>query len=78
MHDSPRYGMLDGRNRLHAVDNVVVADASSFTTGVEKNPTLTTMALASRAAELLAHDLKRGAVASGARPSHAVPALRHN
>ena len=58
MHESPAYGMLDGWNRLHAVRNVVVADASSFTTGVEKNPTLTAMALAARAAERLAADLK--------------------
>jgi choline dehydrogenase-like flavoprotein len=42
---------------LHAVPNVVVADASAFTTGVEKNPTLTAMALATRAADGLARDL---------------------
>ncbi|HEX8967699.1 MAG TPA: GMC oxidoreductase, partial [Chloroflexota bacterium] len=60
MHASPKYGMLNAWNRLHAVDNVVVADASAFTTGVEKNPTLTAMALAARAAERLAQDLKAG------------------
>lgn len=58
MHQSPKYGMTNGWNRLHAVPNVVVADASCFTTGVEKNPTLTAMALASRASCKLAHDLK--------------------
>jgi choline dehydrogenase-like flavoprotein len=58
MHTSPRHGVLDGWNRMHAVNNVVVADASAFTTGVEKNPTLTAMALAARASERLAHDLK--------------------
>ncbi|MBO0884651.1 MAG: GMC family oxidoreductase [Mycobacterium sp.] len=58
MHASPRYGVLNGWSRMHAVDNVVVADASAFTTGVEKNPTLTAMALAARGAERLAHDLK--------------------
>lgn len=57
MHASPRYGMLDSWNRLHAVANVAVVDASSFTTGVEKNPTLTAMALAARAADRLAADL---------------------
>jgi choline dehydrogenase-like flavoprotein len=57
MHDSPAYGMLNAWNQLHAVANVVVADASSYTTGVEKNPTLTVMALAARAAERLASDL---------------------
>lgn len=58
MHASPRYGVLNAWSRLHAVNNVVVADASAFTTGVEKNPTLTAMALAARACDRLAHDLK--------------------
>jgi choline dehydrogenase-like flavoprotein len=58
MHASPQYGVLDAWNRLHAVSNTVVVDASSFTTGVEKNPTLTVMALAARAAARLAADLK--------------------
>jgi choline dehydrogenase-like flavoprotein len=60
MHSSPKHGMLDSSNRLHAVGNVVVADASCFTTGVEKNPVLTSMALALRAGTRLASDLKRG------------------
>ncbi len=60
MHESPQYGMLDGWNRLHAVPNVFVVDASSFTTGGEKNPTLTAMALAARASDRLIEDLKRG------------------
>jgi choline dehydrogenase-like flavoprotein len=58
MHASPKHGMLDAWNRLHAVSNVVVADASAFTTGPEKNPTLTVMALAARAAHRLAVDLR--------------------
>jgi choline dehydrogenase-like flavoprotein len=63
MHGSQQHGMLNAWNRLHAVDNVVVADASCFTTGPEKNPTLTVMAIAARAADRLADDLKRAAVA---------------
>jgi choline dehydrogenase-like flavoprotein len=63
MHASPNHGMLDGWNRLHAVRNVVVADASAFTTGPEKNPTLTAMALSARAAERLARDLMSGSSA---------------
>lgn len=59
MHRSPQHGMLNAWNRLHAVSNVVVADASAFTTGVEKNPALTLAALAARAAARLADDLKR-------------------
>jgi choline dehydrogenase-like flavoprotein len=57
MHASPKFGMLDSRNRLHAVRNVVVCDSSCFPTGPEKNPTLTAMAIAARAAHLLAEDL---------------------
>jgi choline dehydrogenase-like flavoprotein len=67
MHSSKVCGMLNGWNRLHAIDNVVVADASCFTTGPEKNPTLTVMALAARAAHRLAVDLKGGSVESGVR-----------
>ena len=60
MHESPEYGVVNGANRLHEVPNVIVSDASSFTTGSEKNPTLTAMALSARAANLLATDLKIG------------------
>ena len=62
MHRSPEYGALDEWNRLRDVPNVVVADSSSFTTGPEKNPTLTAMALAARAADRLADDLRAGVV----------------
>ncbi len=62
MHSDPTFGVLDGWNRVHEVANVAVVDSSSFTTGPEKNPTLTAMALALRAAERLADDLGRGAI----------------
>lgn len=58
MHHSKQHGVVDGFNRMFDAPNVIVCDASSFTTGVEKNPTLTAMALAVRAAEQLADDLK--------------------
>jgi choline dehydrogenase-like flavoprotein len=58
MHHSRKYGMVDAWNRLYDVPNVVVCDASCFTTGPEKNPTLTAMAIAARAADRLANDLK--------------------
>jgi choline dehydrogenase-like flavoprotein len=60
MHADPQHGVLDARNRMHDVANVVVCDSSSFTTGPEKNPTLTAMALAARAADRLADDLDGG------------------
>jgi choline dehydrogenase-like flavoprotein len=62
MHASPRFGMLDAWSRLHSVPNVVVADSSAFTTGPEKNPVLTAMALAARASHRLAEDLRTGVI----------------
>jgi choline dehydrogenase-like flavoprotein len=60
MHEWPEYGVTDAWGRLHSVRNVAIADASTFTTCVEKNPTLTMMALAHRAAGRLALDLQTG------------------
>jgi choline dehydrogenase-like flavoprotein len=60
MHDSPEYGMLDRWSRIHGVPNVVVADSSAFTTGPEKNPVLTSMTLAARAADRLASEIQSG------------------
>jgi choline dehydrogenase-like flavoprotein len=60
MHDSPQFGMLDRWSRVHDVPNVVVADSSAFTTGPEKNPVLTSMTLAARAADRLARELESG------------------
>ncbi len=57
MHTNPAFGVLDAWNRVHDAPNVVVCDASCFTTGPEKNPTLTAMAIAARAARRLAADL---------------------
>lgn len=58
MHQETEFGVLDRWNRMHEVDNVVVCDLSCFTTGPEKNPTPTAMALALRAADRLASDLQ--------------------
>lgn len=57
MHSDPSFGVVDAWNRLHDAPNVIVCDASCFTTGPEKNPTLTAMAIAARAARRLASDL---------------------
>ncbi len=62
MHADPAFGVLDGWNRIHDVTNVAVVDSSAFTTGAEKNPTLTAMALALRAADRLADDLLAGRI----------------
>jgi choline dehydrogenase-like flavoprotein len=77
MHASPEFGMLNAWNRIHGVQNVCVVDASSFTTAVEKNPTLTAMALAGRAAARLAQDLTSSATPVFTREAeHAVSTFR--
>lgn len=60
MHANPQYGVVDAWNRVYDAPNVLVCDGSCFTTAAEKNPTLTVMALATRAAGRLAHDLRHG------------------
>jgi choline dehydrogenase-like flavoprotein len=57
MHGDRAFGVLDRWNRIYDVPNVVVCDSSCFTTGPEKNPTLTAMAIAARAATRLASDV---------------------
>jgi choline dehydrogenase-like flavoprotein len=58
MHAQPEYGVVDAWNRVYDAPNVLVCDAACFTTAAEKNPTLTVMAIATRAAARLAGDLK--------------------
>ena len=60
MHASPEFGMVNAYSRMHSVPNVIVTDSSVFTTTPEKNPVLTSMALAARAADRLAQDIKSG------------------
>lgn len=59
MHADRKYGVVDAWNRVYDAANVLVCDAACFTTAAEKNPTLTVMAVAARAANRLALDLKR-------------------
>lgn len=60
MHEDPRFGVLDSWNRVHDASNVIVCDMAAFTTSPEKNPTLTAMALAIRAADKLADTNESG------------------
>jgi choline dehydrogenase-like flavoprotein len=62
MHASPQHGVVNEQCRVFGAANVVVADSAVFTTGPEKNPVLTAMALAARASDLLARDLRAGVV----------------
>jgi choline dehydrogenase-like flavoprotein len=60
MHASERWGVVDSECRVHGVRNLAMADSAVFTTGPEKNPVLTAMALAARAGAALARDLRSG------------------
>ncbi len=51
MGKDPKTSVLNKFNQAHEVKNLFVVDGSSFTTFPEKNPTLTIVALAIRAAE---------------------------
>jgi choline dehydrogenase-like flavoprotein len=57
MHASAEFGVVDGWNRVHDAPDVVVCDTSCFTTAAEKNPVLTAMSIATRAADRLADEL---------------------
>lgn len=54
MGDDPATSVCDRWQRLHDVDNVMVADSSVFPTSAGYGPTLTIVALAMRAARALA------------------------
>jgi gluconate 2-dehydrogenase alpha chain len=54
MGDDPRTSEVDGASRFHDVENMICADSSVFVTSAGYNPTLTLVALAHRAACLLA------------------------
>jgi choline dehydrogenase-like flavoprotein len=56
----PRTSVVDGNCRTHDVANLYVVDGSVFPSASEKNPTLTIMALAARAAEHIAGRMQRG------------------
>jgi len=58
MHRDPSFGVVDSYCRVYDSPNVVVADSAVFTTGPEKNPVLTAMTIAARAANRLALDLR--------------------
>lgn len=59
MGDDPKRSALNGFCQMHEVPNVFVMDGSAFPTATEKNPTLTILALAWRASDYLAEQLKR-------------------
>ncbi|MGH9452092.1 MAG: GMC family oxidoreductase [Terriglobia bacterium] len=60
MGDDPKKSVLNKYNRTHEIKNLYVTDASCFLNSSEKNPTLTIMALAMRAADHIADEMKHG------------------
>jgi choline dehydrogenase-like flavoprotein len=60
MGEDPKSSVLDAWNRCHDIKNLVVVDASCFTSHPEKAPTLTIMSLAYRAADHLAEQIRAG------------------
>jgi choline dehydrogenase-like flavoprotein len=62
MGEDPKRSALNGFCQMHDVKNVFVVDGSAFTTASEKNPTLTILALAWRATDHMAGEMRRGNV----------------
>ena len=60
MGDDPKISVLDKWNRCHDIKNLLVVDAACFTSHPEKSVTLTIMALALRASEHLAEEIRLG------------------
>ena len=60
MGDNPKTSVLNKWNQCHDVRNLLVVDGSAFVTGGWQNPTLTISAIAMRAADHLADQLRKG------------------
>ncbi|HMX29140.1 MAG TPA: GMC family oxidoreductase, partial [Blastocatellia bacterium] len=60
MGNDPRTSVLNKWNQSHDVKNLFVVDGSSFVSGGAQNPTLTILALAMRASEYLAEQMRKG------------------
>lgn len=58
MGDDPKRSALNGFCQSHDAPNLFVVDGSAFTTASEKNPTLTILALAWRATDYLADEMR--------------------
>jgi choline dehydrogenase-like flavoprotein len=60
MGADPKLSVLNRFNQMHEVRNVLVVDGSAFASASEKNPTLTILALALRATDYLAEEMRMG------------------
>jgi choline dehydrogenase-like flavoprotein len=62
MGDDPKTSVLNKWNQSHDIKNLFVVDGSSFVSGGTQNPTMTILALAMRASEYLAEEMRKGNV----------------
>ncbi len=62
MGNDPKTSVLNRWEQAHEVRNLFVMDGSAYPSSACQNPTLTIMALASRACDYLVDEMKRGAV----------------
>ena len=62
MGADPKRSALNGFCQSHEVKNLFVVDGAAFTTATEKNPTLTILALAWRATDYMAGEMRAGRV----------------
>ncbi|MBV8833350.1 MAG: GMC family oxidoreductase [Acidobacteriaceae bacterium] len=62
MGADPKRSALNSFCQMHDVKNVFVVDGSAFTTASEKNPTLTILALAWRATDYMADQMRQGSI----------------
>jgi glucoside 3-dehydrogenase (cytochrome c) catalytic subunit len=60
MGDDPKKSVLNKFNQSHDVKNLFVVDGASFVSATEKNPTLTILTLAMRAADYIADEMRQG------------------
>lgn len=60
MGNDPKTSVVNKFNQAHDLKNLFVADAACFVSSSEKNPTLTILALASRTADYIADEMRRG------------------
>jgi choline dehydrogenase-like flavoprotein len=58
----PKRSALNGFCQMHEVKNLFVLDGAAFTTATEKNPTLTILALAWRASDYIAEEIRTGSI----------------
>jgi choline dehydrogenase-like flavoprotein len=62
MGNDPKTSVLNKWCQSHDIENLFVVDGSSFVSGGWQNPTMTILALAMRASEYLAEQMRRGDV----------------